>query len=160
VLASQHIREQSTAIRGAGAVYTRSPVTASHGLARGAQEVWGQQLTIALSGIELAHRVVDVIVDRMGEDIVLLDLTDLTAFADYFVIATIDNERQMAAVVEALDDAAHGEGLRSQAEGTPDSGWVLIDVAGVVVHLFSAEQRQRYDLETLWSHAREVVRVQ
>lgn len=96
----------------------------------------------------------------MGEDVVLLDLTGLTAFADYFVIATIDNERQMAAVVEALDEAARNEGVRSQAEGTPESGWVLIDIAGVVVHLFSAEQRERYDLETLWSHAREVVRVQ
>ena len=124
------------------------------------RKIWERQLTIALSGIELAHRVVDVIVDHMGEDIVLLDLTELTAFADYFVIATIDNERQMAAVVEALTEAARAEGVRAQAEGTPVSGWVLVDVAGVVVHLFSVEQRERYDLETLWSHAREVVRVQ
>ena len=117
-------------------------------------------LSVALSGIELAHHVVDVIVDRLGEDVVLLDLAELTAFADYFVIATIDNERQMAAVVDALGAAARQLGLRAAAEGTPGSGWVLIDIAGVVVHLFNAEQRARYDLETLWSHAREVVRVQ
>jgi ribosome-associated protein len=101
-----------------------------------------------------------VIADHLGEDIVLLDLGELTAFADYFVIATADNERQMAAIILALDELANTEGLPSQSEGTPESGWVLIDVAGVVVHLFGAEQRARYDLETLWSHAREVVRVQ
>lgn len=103
---------------------------------------------------------VDVVVDRLAEDVVLLDLTGLTAFADYFVIATVDNERQMAAVIEALDGAARGEGIRAHSEGAPESGWVLIEVSGVIVHLFSREQRHRYDLESLWSHAREVVRVQ
>ena len=101
-----------------------------------------------------------MIADHLGEDIVLLDLGQLTAFADYFVIATADNERQMAAIIIALDALATTEHLPSQSEGTPESGWVLIDVAGVVVHLFGAEQRDRYALETLWSHAREVVRVQ
>lgn len=101
-----------------------------------------------------------MLADHLAEDIVLLDLGELTAFADYFVIATADNERQMAAIMEALDEAAHAEGVRSQAEGGQESGWVLIDVSGVVVHLFSAAQRERYALETLWSHAREVVRVQ
>jgi ribosome-associated protein len=96
----------------------------------------------------------------MAEDIVLLDLHELTAFADYFVIATVDNERQMSALIVALDAAAKAEGTHARAEGGPESGWVLIDVAGVVVHLFSAEQRARYALETLWSHAREVVRIQ
>ncbi len=119
-----------------------------------------KEVHAAPSGIELAHRVVDVVVDRMAEDVVLLDLTELTAFADYFVIATVDNERQMAAVIEALDAAARAAGLRAYSEGAPESGWVLIEVAGVVVHLFSLEQRVRYDLERLWGHAREVVRVQ
>jgi ribosome-associated protein len=103
---------------------------------------------------------VDVLVDRLAEDVVLLDLTALAAFADYFVIATVDNERQMAAIIEAVDEAARAEGLRAHSEGAPDSGWVLIDVSGVVIHLFSLEQRVRYDLESLWAHAREVVRVQ
>ncbi len=103
---------------------------------------------------------VDIVVDHLAEDVVLLDLTELTAFADYFVIATVDNERQMAAVIGAVDDGARDEGIRANSEGAPESGWVLIEVGGVVVHLFSREQRQRYDLESLWSHAREVVRVQ
>lgn len=118
------------------------------------------EVTVATSGIELAHRLVDVIVDHMGENVVLLDLTDLAAFADYFVIATADNERQMAAVIAAVDEAAREAGLDAHSEGAPESGWVLVEVAGVVVHVFSLEQRVRYDLESLWAHAREVVRVQ
>jgi ribosome-associated protein len=117
-------------------------------------------VTAPATGIELAHRLLDVAVDHLAEDVVLLDLTELTAFADYFVIATIDNERQLGAVIEALDGAARDLGRRAQAEGAPESGWVLVDVGGVVIHLFSLEQRVRYDLESLWSHAREVVRVQ
>ncbi len=115
---------------------------------------------MASVGIELAHRIVDVVVDRLAEDVVLLDLTALGAFADYFVIATVDNERQMAAVVESVDQAARASGIRAHTEGTPESGWVLAEVSGVVVHLFSREQRERYALESLWGHAREVVRVQ
>ncbi|MFN8639566.1 MAG: ribosome silencing factor [Dehalococcoidia bacterium] len=112
------------------------------------------------AGIELAHRIVDVVVDRLAEDVLLLDLTALGAFADYFVIATVDNERQMSAVVESVEQAARASGFRAHSEGAPESGWVLVEVSGVVVHLFSREQRERYDLEGLWAHAREVVRVQ
>ncbi len=115
---------------------------------------------VATPGIELAHRLVDVVVDHMGEDVVLLDLTGLAAFADYFIIATVDNERQMGAVTQAIDEAARALELRSYSEGASDSGWVLVAVGGVVIHLFSLEQRVRYDLESLWAHAREVVRVQ
>ena len=95
----------------------------------------------------------------MASDVVLLDLSALTAFADYFVIATIDNERQMAAVIEALDEAARLEGRRVKVEGSPASGWVLIEVDGVIVHLFSLERRAYYDLEGLWSQAQEVVHI-
>lgn len=118
------------------------------------------ELQLAPAGIELAHRVVDAVVDRLAEDVVLLDLTALGAFADYFVIATVDNERQMSAVVESVEQVARATGVRAHTEGAAESGWVLVEVSGVVVHLFSREQRERYALETLWGHAREVVRVQ
>jgi len=114
----------------------------------------------SLQGLELGHRLIDVLVDRLAENVVLLDLTHLSAFADYFVIATVDNERQMRAVVDAIDEFARSEGLRAVEEGTVAGGWVLIDLSDVVVHVFTLEQRVYYDLETLWSHAHEVVRVQ
>lgn len=142
---------------GAARPYTRSR---RHSARQRRLEDILNEVTVAPSGIELAHRLVDVIVDHLGENVVLLDLTGLAACADYFVIATADNERQMGAIIEAVDESAREAGLRAHSEGAPDSGWVLVEVSGVVVHLFSLEQRVRYDLESLWSHAREVVRVQ
>jgi ribosome-associated protein len=116
----------------------------------------------ALRGSELAHHVVDVLADRQATDVVLLDLTALSAFTDYFVVGTIDNVRQMRAVLDALDRELVDVLPKSQAreEGSIESGWVLFDIGDVVVHLFSLERRAYYNLEGLWSSAREVVRIQ
>ncbi len=112
--------------------------------------------------LELAHEVVDWLADRQAEDIVLIDLTPLAAFADYFVIATVDNIRQARAVIDAVEVGMRDRGSsRPRPEGSPESGWVLLDTGeGILVHLFSSEARMRYDLEGLWSKAQEVVRVQ
>ncbi len=115
-----------------------------------------------MRGAELAHHVVDVLADRQAADVVLLDLTALSAFTDYFVVATIDNARQMRAVLDALDRELVDVLPKSQAreEGSIESGWVLLDIGDIVVHLFSLERRAYYNLEGLWSSAQEVVRIQ
>ncbi len=115
---------------------------------------------VPLRGSELAHHLVDVLVDRMVSDVVLLDLTSLAVFTDYFVIGTVDNVRQLRAVTDALEEAARGAGLSMREEGAMSSGWVLVDFSDVVVHLFSMEKRAYYDLEELWSRAQEVVHIQ
>ena len=110
---------------------------------------------------EYAHELLDILVDRQAEDVVLLDLTTLASFADYFVIATVDNIRQARAMIDTLGEAVRTRGGRMAAEGDPESGWVLIDAdEGVYVHLFSIDARIYYNLEGLWHRAQEVVRVQ
>lgn len=90
----------------------------------------------------------------------LLDISRVASFADYFVIATADNPRQARALVETLDKELRDEGVRSgHREGAPDSGWVLIDYGSVIVHLFSPELREVYALEELWRAATPVVRM-
>ena len=112
-------------------------------------------------GDALAHQIVDVLVDHQAADVVMLDLTQLAAFTDYFVISTVDNHRQMQALVVAVDALMVSmPGARFRQEGDPESGWVLLDVGPVVVHLFGLEERARYNLEGLWSRGREVVRIQ
>ena len=102
-----------------------------------------------------------MLVDRQASDVVLLDLTQLSAFADYFVIATVDNVRQARALVDTLATAVRARGGHLESEGDPESGWVLVDAGdGVIIHLFSMESRARYNLEGLWSRAQEVVRIQ
>lgn len=92
----------------------------------------------------------------------MLDLTSLSAFTDYFVIATADNERQLAALIDSVDRACNelDPPAAVRREGDADGGWVLLDLSGVIVHLFSLEQRARYNLEGLWARAQEVVRIQ
>lgn len=118
-------------------------------------------LETTAQSLELAHELVDLLVDRQAADVVLLDLTELSAFADYFVIATVDNIRQARAITDLLSDKLRDHGRKLQYEGDPESGWVLIDAGqGVFVHLFSLESRAYYNLEGLWSKAQEVVRIQ
>ena len=108
---------------------------------------------------DLAQRVVDELSDRQVADIALVDVSKVSGFADFFVIGTAGSERQMQAVMDALDRDLGMDGVRLRArEGTPDSGWVLLDFGDVVVHLFSPEQRAFYRLDDLWGRHAPVVR--
>ncbi|MEX2032402.1 MAG: ribosome silencing factor [Dehalococcoidia bacterium] len=111
--------------------------------------------------IQYAQSLLDVLVDRQASDVVLLDLTQLSMFADYFIIATVDNIRQARAILDTLIVAAKAAGRDVESEGSADEGWILVDAGqGVYIHLFSLESRIYYDLEGLWHRAQEVVRVQ
>jgi ribosome-associated protein len=111
--------------------------------------------------LDTAHVIVDAIANKMGSDILLLDLSEVTVIADYFIIATGESARQMEAIAEDIQaQLKETQGLNPiSVEGTAGSGWVLIDYGGIVVHVFSEAQRHRYQLEEFWSDARTVVRV-
>jgi ribosome-associated protein len=110
--------------------------------------------------LEVAQFIVDVASDKLAEDIVLLDLRGLAPFADYFVIMSAESSRQVEALEEELTQALKGAGVvRPRREGTATSGWVLLDFSDVIVHVFSPEEREFYDLERLWRGAPQVVRV-
>jgi ribosome-associated protein len=91
---------------------------------------------------------------------VLLDISKVSSFADYFIIASAVSPRQMNALVSAFDKELAREGVKPlRREGTTESGWVLVDFGSVMVHLFAPEQRAYYALEELWREAPTVVRV-
>ena len=99
--------------------------------------------------------------EKQAEDVLLLDISQLTTFTDYFVIASAVNVRQMQALLDALDEALDRDGHGPvRSEGDIDSGWVLLDLGDVIVHLLSPEQRAYYDIERLWSKGTPVVRIQ
>ena len=110
---------------------------------------------------ETARAAVELASERQGSDTVMLDIRGLAVFADYFVLTSALNARHMQALVEELDQGM--ELLRvalHHREGSPDSGWVLLDFGDVIVHLFLRAERERYGLEQLWQGAVPVVRVQ
>lgn len=111
--------------------------------------------------VTLARRVVEIAEDKQASDIVMLDLIQLNTFADYFVICSADSERQIKALIEAIDTTVSKEfGRDARIEGTHDTGWILLDYGDVVVHVFSVVLRDYYRLERLWSKATPVVVVQ
>ena len=89
-----------------------------------------------------------------------MDIGKVSTFTDYFVIATAGNPRQMNALIESLDQDLRPEARPRRVEGTPDSGWVLIDFNDAIVHLFSPDERAYYNLEGLWSKGVSVVHLQ
>ncbi len=103
---------------------------------------------------EIARRIVDLLTDRQAEDIVLLDIHEIAYFTDYFVIATALNQRHATALIDAFEKELANEGIRAlRREGESSSGWILVDFGGVIVHLFTPEDRAFYNLEALWSRA-------
>ncbi len=110
---------------------------------------------------DLARHIVDLLADRQAEDILLLDISGVASFADYFVIATSTNQRQMRALTEIVDKDLRAEGVKPlHREGDSDSGWVLVDYGAIILHIFSTDLRAYYALEELWQDAVEVVRIQ
>jgi len=115
-----------------------------------------------LESLELAHLLIDSILEKKGADITLLDLREQSVFADYFLICSGDNDRQLKAIAQTIAYEAkyNGRVYPVTIEGEPETGWLLVDFGDVIVHVFMPEQREYYDLEGLWNKAHVVLQMQ
>ena len=114
-----------------------------------------------LQPAEYARLAVDLASDGLASDIVMLDIHDVSDFADYFVIMTGDSTRQIRALAEDIEDGLEKRGaVLHHREGTHQSGWMLLDFGDLIVHMFGPDERDHYGMEDLWSRATEVVRIQ
>jgi ribosome-associated protein len=107
----------------------------------------------------LAQKAVDILSEHKALDIALIDISRTATFTDYFVIATAQSPLQFNALSEYLEKELKPEGhdLRHK-EGSPASGWMLLDFGDIIVHVFSPPQRGFYRLEELWAKTSPVVR--
>lgn len=103
---------------------------------------------------EKARWLVEAALERKAERPIVLDMTNLTFYADAFILLTGRSDRQVRAIAEAVIDAlrAHGESPIG-VEGLDDGYWVLIDCNDTIVHVFDPEARDKFDLERLWQDA-------
>ncbi|MGN0980493.1 MAG: ribosome silencing factor [Candidatus Avoscillospira sp.] len=95
--------------------------------------------------------------NRKGVDISLLEITDVTTLADYFLICTGTSNTHVKSLCDAVEEALDQAGEPAiRREGHRSGTWVLLDYGCLVVHVFTEETRQFYDLERLWSDAKRV----
>jgi ribosome-associated protein len=102
--------------------------------------------------VALAVTAADAADDVKATDLTILDVADLLSLVDVFLLATASSDRQLKAMSERIEHRLREIDRKPlRREGTPASGWVLLDFGDLVCHLFSAEQRDFYSLERLWA---------
>lgn len=108
---------------------------------------------IALCAAEAAE-------EKKGIDIEILEVSELTIIADYFVICSGNSEVQVQAIARGIEEKLEEEpGIEPRSvAGAAEGRWILMDYADVVVHVFHKEEREYYELERLWADAEEILR--
>ena len=108
-------------------------------------------MTASPRSVELAEAAVSAAADKLATDLLILDVSDQLVITDCFVLASAPNDRQVKAVVDAVEERLLTMGAKPvRREGERDGGWVLLDFLDIVVHVQHAEARTYYSLERLW----------
>jgi ribosome-associated protein len=110
-------------------------------------------LPVTERALELAMTAAQAAADKKAQDIVVIDVADQLAITDAFVIASASNERQVVAIVDAVEEALLNLPEKAKPvrrEGERQGRWVLLDYIDVVVHIQHAEEREFYALDKLW----------
>lgn len=103
---------------------------------------------------KVAEQIADLIFNKKGYDVKIIDLQTITSFADYFVICSADSDTQVKAIADEIDEKLREKGIKYwHKEGMSALSWVLLDYVDVVVHIFKKEAREFYNIEKLWADA-------
>lgn len=106
---------------------------------------------------EMANKAVELLKDKKGKDIRLLDIHEVSTLSDYFIIATGNSTTQLQAMSDELEDKFKLAGHKMHhKEGFRNGKWILLDFGNIIVHLFHDEERQFYNIERIWVDAKPV----
>ena len=98
-----------------------------------------------------AEAIAKVLSDKKGMDVAIIDISPKASFADFFVLASGGSDRQVAALVESVEDLMEPQGVFPKSvEGRKTSGWILMDYGDVVVNVMTPEMREKYNIERIW----------
>lgn len=111
--------------------------------------------TTAAAGLELARKCGQLADARKAEDIVILDMRDVSTIADYFVIVSAASDPHLRAIADEVRDMAKEQtGAAPKAiDGGMNAGWIVLDYFDVIVHVMRKDTRETFDLESLWGDA-------
>ncbi|KAB3537242.1 ribosome silencing factor [Alkaliphilus pronyensis] len=109
--------------------------------------------------MELVEKIVQVIDDKHGEDILALDISKVSSICDYFIITTGASIRQVKSICDEIEDQlAKIDVIPRHKEGYHNGKWILLDYGDIVIHIFHEEDRGFYSLERIWKDA-EIVNI-
>ena len=109
---------------------------------------------------EIVKIAYDALEEKLGEDIEIIKIDEISVIADYLIIASGRNQNQLNAMIDFVDEKLTMAGYNSKRiEGNKKSSWVLMDYGDVIVHVFSKEDRLFYDLERIWKDGRAAVKL-
>ena len=109
---------------------------------------------------ELAKKIFDALEDKKGEDIKIINISEVTVLADYFIIASGTNRNQVQAMADNVEEVLAKEGAEpKQIEGYQSGNWILLDYQDVIVHIFDQENRLFYDLERIWRDGKQIASI-
>ena len=103
--------------------------------------------------ILLGRECIKVIDENKGENPVFLDLREVNSYLDFFIICTASSRMHCRSLAKDIEEFFVGKGLKPKSRPDYDSEWVIIDYFGLVVHVFTKEMREHYDLDRLWADA-------
>ncbi|MBQ8822828.1 MAG: ribosome silencing factor [Lachnospiraceae bacterium] len=106
---------------------------------------------------KMAKLAIEALEDKKAEDIKVIDISEVSVIADYFIIAGGTNRSQIQALADNVDEKLGRAGHPSkQMEGYDTANWILMDFGDVIVHVFDKENRLLYDLERIWRDGQQV----
>ncbi len=106
---------------------------------------------------EMAKLAIEALEDKKAEDIKVIDISEVSVLADYFIIAGGSNRSQIQALSENVEEKLGRAGFPvKQTEGYDTANWILQDFGDVIVHIFDKENRLLYDLERIWRDGKQV----
>lgn len=110
-----------------------------------------------MTSSEMAKLAVEALEDRKAEEVTIIDIREVSPIADYFIIASGNNQNQLQAMRDAADEALYKAGVKVlQVEGNQSSTWILMDYNDIIIHIFSKEDRLFYDLERIWRDGKKI----
>ena len=105
---------------------------------------------------ETAKLAVHALEEKKAKDIRIIDISDVTVLADYFIIASGNNRNQVQAMADEVEEALYKAGMEpKQVEGYQTANWILLDYQDIIIHIFDEENRLFYDLERIWRDGHE-----
>ncbi len=106
---------------------------------------------------EMTTLAIQALEEKKAEDIQIIDISEISAIADYFIIANGTNRSQIQALADSVEEKLGRAGVQfKQMEGYDTANWILMDFLDIVVHIFDKDNRAFYDLERIWRDGKQV----